>query len=399
MAITAQENAAVETIPTGTADVIAPADAPVTAPDGAGTAIPDTDPATDVDGRVAAVWAALNAEPGSSATVIGAAAGLSRMVAGKILNQFEAEGRARREPGVNGGQTRGRAADRWFPINNDTTAPDTSAPGTSDTPGVEGPGIAPAASDADASAPEGAAVPGSDEGTLPAVIDSAEPIPADEPTDEADMIEEEKGQPEPLSGDEASGEDSDGVHSDLVSGPDAPASELSSEPVTDDPAWARVQAELAELIDLFGGVTLARTRGSDVMALGCLEMAMSRVASVHRNARAVLTGTDAAPARPVSGARPGTGVGGGVRPGALRDRVHAHLLEYPDKDFTPYEIGKVLDASSGAVANALDRLVNLGHAVLTCERPRRFALAPAVTPTQAPAPAEPGTEAAHTHGD
>ncbi|MFC7106917.1 hypothetical protein ACFQQB_44815 [Nonomuraea rubra] len=67
--------------------------------------------------------------------------------------------------------------------------------------------------------------------------------------------------------------------------------------------------------------------------------------------------------------------------------MYAHLIEYPGKDFTPYEIGKVLDASSGAVANALDRLVNLGLAVLTCERPRRFALAPTDAPTGVPSEA------------
>ncbi|MEV0615681.1 hypothetical protein AB0I81_20365 [Nonomuraea sp. NPDC050404] len=393
MAITTPENTGTENIPADTdaainnadAAVPAPAAGPLTAPDRHGTAAPNTGPTVGTDTRTEAVWAALNAEPGATATAIGAAAGLSRMVTGKILNQLDAEGRARREPGTNDGQTRGRAADRWYPITTDTTAPDTSA---SDTPDAETPGTAPAAPDADApdaDTSQGDPVEASEEETLPADSGTAAPTPVAAPSDE----EEAHDQPEELTGDEASDEGPDQTHVP-VPGADPsepvsdPVSESVSGPVVDDPAWARVRAELAELTDLLGGVALAKDDGNDVMALGCLEMAMARIASVHRDARAVLTGIDAAPARAVPGARPGGasgGVGSGVRPGALRDRVYAHLIEYPGKDFTPYEIGKVLDASSGAVANALDRLVNLGHAELTCERPRRFALTPTETAT------------------
>jgi hypothetical protein len=59
-------------------------------------------------------------------------------------------------------------------------------------------------------------------------------------------------------------------------------------------------------------------------------------------------------------------------PRPLRPEVAAHLATYPDKDFTPGEIGKVLDRSSGAVANALDKLVQEGQAVLTSEKPHRY---------------------------
>ncbi|MGW4409623.1 hypothetical protein ACWEJ6_36735 [Nonomuraea sp. NPDC004702] len=414
MAITTPENTGTENIPADTdaainnadAAVPAPDAAPLTAPDRPSTAAPDTDPTAGTDTRAEAVWAALNAEPGATATVIGAAAGLSRMVAGKILNQLEADGRARREPGMNDGQRRGRAADRWYPITTDTTAADTSASDTPATPDAETPGTAPAVPDADtpdADTPQGDTVEASEEETLPAASGTAAPAPVAEPSDEEGPVEESHGQPDGLTDDEAPDEGADQDHGEHVSVPDADASEPVSEPVTDDPAWARVRAELAELTDLLGGVPLAKDDGNALMALGCLEMAMAKVASVHRDARAVLTGIDAAPARAVPGARSGGasgGAGGGVRPGALRDRVHAHLLEYPGKDFTPYEIGKVLDASSGAVANALDRLVNLGQAELTCERPRRFALAPteSVTEARAEAAGGPGDTALDGYG-
>ncbi|MEV4285469.1 hypothetical protein AB0K40_08175 [Nonomuraea bangladeshensis] len=343
-----------------------------TVPEGPAAVAP-ADPARDADGRVAAVWAALNAEPGGSATAIGAAAGLSRMVAGKILNQLEADGRARREQGVSDGGMRGRAADRWFPITADampTRDADTSAV----PPALEAPDAAPAemtTPDTDTLDADAELVPHEEE--LPA----ADPAPADDRTDEENLPEEPIGLPEDLVADEAADQSSD---SDL----EADFEAVTSEPVpgaeAEDPAWARAKAELAEIASLLSGAILAKDEGNAVMALGCLEMAMTKVTSAHRNARAVLTGT-VAPARAGSSGRSGqssSGAGAGdmVRPGGLREMVHAHLVAFPDKDFTPYEIGKVINRSSGAVANALDRLVNLGEAVLSCERPRRFALAP-----------------------
>lgn len=61
-----------------------------------------------------------------------------------------------------------------------------------------------------------------------------------------------------------------------------------------------------------------------------------------------------------------------MRPGQLRDRVPDHLASHPGTSLTPYEIARVLGNSAGAVANALDRLVELGHAELASEHPRRY---------------------------
>ena len=41
-----------------------------------------------------------------------------------------------------------------------------------------------------------------------------------------------------------------------------------------------------------------------------------------------------------------------ARPGGLRDKVLAHLDAHPGQEFTPHEIHKVLNHSSGAIANA-----------------------------------------------
>ena len=75
-----------------------------------------------------------------------------------------------------------------------------------------------------------------------------------------------------------------------------------------------------------------------------------------------------------------------VRPGGLRDKVLAHLVAHPGGEFTPHEIHKVLDHSSGAIANALETLVKLGQAEVASEKPRKFRLA------AQPAEAAPGAD-------
>ena len=63
---------------------------------------------------------------------------------------------------------------------------------------------------------------------------------------------------------------------------------------------------------------------------------------------------------------------GRLAQGELRRQVAAHLIASPG-DHTPGEIARALDArSSGAVANALDTLVERGQAEQSNDRPRRF---------------------------
>lgn len=66
-----------------------------------------------------------------------------------------------------------------------------------------------------------------------------------------------------------------------------------------------------------------------------------------------------------------------LAPGALRGMVEDHLRDHPDQEFSPVDIARKLGGrSSGAVSNALDKLVTDKIAVQTKERPKRFALAP-----------------------
>ncbi|WP_246128153.1 MarR family transcriptional regulator [Amycolatopsis rhizosphaerae] len=74
--------------------------------------------------------------------------------------------------------------------------------------------------------------------------------------------------------------------------------------------------------------------------------------------------------------------------GALRGMVEDYLRDHPGEEFGPTAIAKALGGkSSGAVSNALDKLVESKTAVKTKDKPRRFALAPteaatASTPTK-----------------
>jgi hypothetical protein len=74
----------------------------------------------------------------------------------------------------------------------------------------------------------------------------------------------------------------------------------------------------------------------------------------------------------------GTGSGDRLRPGALREMVIGYLRDRPDEDLSPSAIGKALERSSGAVANACDRLLADEAIVLASEKPRKFRIAAAV---------------------
>ncbi|WP_280416850.1 hypothetical protein [Nocardia carnea] len=88
--------------------------------------------------------------------------------------------------------------------------------------------------------------------------------------------------------------------------------------------------------------------------------------------------TDAAPATPegdddASAAQQESGPR--LRSGALRGQVEDFLRDHPDEEFSPHQIGKTLNRSSGAVHNALVTLTKGGTAHQTSAAPKRFALA------------------------
>lgn len=61
--------------------------------------------------------------------------------------------------------------------------------------------------------------------------------------------------------------------------------------------------------------------------------------------------------------------------GALRGQVEDYLRDNPGKEFSPHQIGKALERSSGAVHNALVKLAKDGTANQTSTAPKKFTLA------------------------
>ncbi|WP_049580608.1 MarR family transcriptional regulator [Streptomyces sp. SBT349] len=64
-----------------------------------------------------------------------------------------------------------------------------------------------------------------------------------------------------------------------------------------------------------------------------------------------------------------------LAPGELRQLVIGHLTAHPDEAFTSTGISRVIEKSSGAIANALVTLTKQGIAQQVNETPRRYQLA------------------------
>lgn len=178
---------------------------------------------------------------------------------------------------------------------------------------------------------------------------------------------EPQGADEPLSGDEPG----DGAGD--TTEPGQTADEAPEPP--DPAAVAEASEQVIAIAQAIAGIGTALAEGNIAAALDGIEKVREPAAHARRVLKAAARGKR----------RPARRTGTGVRSGALRDLVQAHLYDNPGEEFTPHQISKALGRSSGAVANALDRLVQLGIAVPTSEKPRRFQLSPDAPPRPAPA--------------
>jgi hypothetical protein len=314
-------------------------DRPLTAP-----AAPSADPPRD--GPTAAVWAALTANPGATAAQLAVAAGTSRAIAGRELAALETAGRAIRTTARRGAPASWQAAmaaetlpgaDSAHTGTGQAAAGDSPAEASAPPVGADEPGAA------DRAAPEPGrpgAIGGPHTADGPADAEENRPAPGD-----AESIDIEG---------EITGAAADG------GGPDAtePAAIAESEKAAAE--WTQALELLAELAGAADHATAALRRGDAAAALAAADAAYDRAAQARRTLRSAVTGRKA---------RRG---GESARPGQLRDLVRGHLAAYPDAEFTPHAIGRVLGRSSGAVANALDRLTALGQAQLTSEHPRKY---------------------------
>jgi hypothetical protein len=314
--------------------------------------VPGTGPAPD--DPAAAVQAALAANPdGATAAAIADAAGISRTAAREALTGLETVGAAARTKGGRPG-----IADTWRPAVTVTASSPPEAAGATgplDTAGADGDSAAaePAGRDEATAEPAVGREPGQD-------LRRATGQPLDSPAGDA--------QDGPGDQDTAPGPGEDGT-----AGPAAPGDADNRQQAdggdgaeaSPDPAvLAETNEHTAQIQHAAAGVATALSGGDLRAALAGIEEICERAGQARRALKAATSGRKA-PA---------------VKPGALRELVAAHLRDHPGKNFTPHQIGKVLSRSSGAVANALDRLVGLGEAELATEKPRSFRLAATASP-------------------
>jgi hypothetical protein len=340
---------------------------PDTAPSAAHAA---TDPAPApgaapaADSPAVAVSAALAADPGSTVAAIADAAGTGKPAARAALLEMEKASTATRVKGDRPG-----IPDTWTLAG---PAPDGTSPAADPEAAQAGqPGDDPAGSPDPAAEDEAAGGTGQDdpaEAGDPAVPapEAAEPEPDDAPADadrEDAVPDEPDAEAEP---------GSDPAADDAPHDEDAPAVDGDEAADALDPALV---TELTEHLDQIkahadeAGLDLV-TSGDLKTVLAGLDEIAEQAAQARRALKAAIGGRKA-PA---------------VRPGGLRDKVLAHLAAHPGGEFTPHEIHKVLDHSSGAIANALETLVKLGQAEVASEKPRKFRLA------AQPADAAPGAD-------
>ena len=317
---------------------------PDTAPSAAHAA---TDPAPApgaapaADSPAAAVSAALAANPGSTVAVIADAAAIGKPAARDALLAMEAAWTATRVKGGKPG-----VPDTWTLAE---PAPAAAAP----------PAGQPAADPA--GSPDGPAEDETADGTgQDRVTEAGDPAPQDGDDAEAGNL----AAPVPDTAESGPHDAAEDNHEDAI--PDEHDAEAAPDG-EDTPDGAGDAPDPALVTDLTGHLDQIRA-AADAAGL---------VLTATGDLKTVLAGLDeiyeqAAQARRALKAAVGGRKAPAVRPGGLRDKVLAHLDEHSDGEFTPHQIHKVLDHSSGAIANALETLVKLGEAEVATEKPRRF---------------------------
>ncbi|OZM76575.1 hypothetical protein [Pseudonocardia sp. MH-G8] len=295
-----------------------------TTPDNLNTAEPDGErrPATDRAATAADhLWAALHARPGGTAEELSTDAGIGRSTAAKILARWVADGTAARVP-IDGKRSASRFA---IPTPDDSTpvhSTDRAATVPSD------PHAAPQAA------------------LLSAAPATDGPTAAEgDPDEEADAVQD-RDHLENVADDGADHEPAD-----------AGTTEHSARP----PDAGDVEAHPA--------TTTGSTPDPAVMTP---EPVRDPAASASTSADGAVDDGDS-----TDGDSPVTnGRGPRLAPGALHGMVEDYLRDHPDEEFGPTKIGHDLARSTGAVGNALERLVASGYAIRTKDRPKRYALAP-----------------------
>jgi len=321
--------------------------------------VPGTGPAPD--SPAAAVHAALTARPGGATTtaIIADAAGIGRPAARDALTAMETAGTVTRAKGGKPG-----VPDTWTLVAAEGAGHEPGAgPGPEDAPAVSSqPGDDPAGEEQDGPGEQEATDGTGDQASAGPAPDASAAGQAAPPDDTP--ADGSPGEPDTATGPHQGGNEPAG---DAEPGPaDSPAaddSESAGEPP--DPALGtEVAGRIEQIQAAASAAAIVLTGGGNLRAaLAGMDEICDQAGQARRALKAAAGGRKAPAARP----------------GGLREQVLGHLRDHPEASFTPHEIHKVLNHSSGAIANALDTLVKLGDAELATEKPRKFRLAGTAT--------------------
>ncbi|MCQ4081836.1 hypothetical protein NGB36_14770 [Streptomyces sp. RB6PN25] len=323
------------------------------------TPSPTTPDPTALTGAQARLWAALTRMPGATAAELATTAQIGRSTAGKTLTALETSGMTHRHPGGFDGKR--RLPDRWYA----TTAPSPDVSRSPDSQPATTPHCEP-----QTEAPSATAQTAADVTQQPPTAPEPEPSP-DRPTiTSVDGTPESSGQrktpPEPRSDTTTPHTSHDGSRDDH--GTQAPTAPLPT--TTEQPDGTPTPAPSPEV--RAGDDESSSGSRRPAMADETVAAALAELVS-DGQAETDTAGDDSPPFR-------ATAVYGGKQrraPGELRSRVLTFLRDRPGEEWGPTGLSRQLGASSGAISNALDRLVALGLARRTGEKPRRFTAATA----------------------
>jgi hypothetical protein len=316
-----------------------------------------TAPEPPTSGAAATIWAALTANPDSTASAIAKAAKVSNTTAGKALTALEKDGLAARTRGTGAG--RSRIPDTWTP-----NLPATDATDATDVDAVEAPTPTPAptpdtgtdtgtdtrtdtrtdtgtGAETDPEAGAGAPEPASAE---PADDEPETTTPTNPPTDEA-----------PDDGTETLAPTRDTATTVTEDDQTTAADGSTAEEASDEPAREPADGQSAPTPD--------KPAGGDTVDSDEAEAVEQDSASSDS------TSTAAEEEVP----EPDIIRHGRLGKGELRGMVADYIASHLDRDFTPTQLSRILHRSSGAISNALEALVDKEEAVQTREQPRAYA--------------------------
>lgn len=271
------------------------------------------------------VHAALRANPGATTATVAMAAGVGRSTAAKLLTRWAKEGTV---------------------IRADGTDPNTPATWTIDT------------TDAPRDTAEAVSVTdqntGDDSPTIPDTVNGPDVATDDANTDAPDGTTKA----DPADTTAAPGED---ITTSADTSPSAPDVDGSVDTTTGGPAAGHHEATAAEHEVSTGQAAAPDGSGT--------EPADAEPSTVDSDADQAAAPSTDAPATPTAQESPKDR----LPKGGLYELVKSYLAEHPGDSFGPAKLGTELTRSGGAVNNALEKLVADGHAIKTCEAPKRFA--------------------------